>query len=300
MHRLLEHLHHGDAAHILYRCLIHAVERVLVSHHEHHAVPLGLPAYHPPQGEKRHCHRNKAHQPHNPIEREHDGNERHRGCKRAHEVGQLVSQHVLGLGGASVNHAPDLARRVVVEVTQRHARQMLDTAPAHVGRRAKRRDVRAHERREVHGQSQHGEAESPPAVNGNARSLAPVRSHSQKVARHEPHQHERHHGAHRMHSRKHAPRKRERFAPAREVEQLPDGAARFRRTSVLGRHGRIREAGCARGVSRVQGIGRVRGIGRGRSIGRGRGVSRVRWRRPPGDGPFSDGALGDRPLGGPA
>ena len=232
MHRLLEHLHHGDAAHVFHGRLVHAVERVLVEHHERHATFFRPTPHHPPHHERRDGNGNEAHKPHDPVEREHDRHECHRGDERPHEVGQLVRKHVLGLTGAAVHHAPQMSRGVGVEVAERHAAQVAERLLAHVRRRAERRQVGAHERREVHQQARCRERERKPAPEGKPLRSAPVGSHGHEVAQHEPHAHQGHDREDAIYARKDTPQDRELLARAREPEQSSDGLFGARR-----RHG---------------------------------------------------------------
>ena len=223
MHRLLEHLHHGDAAHVFHGRLVHAIERILIEHHERHAVVLRLTPHHPPHHERRDGDGNEAHETHDPVEREHDRHERHRGDERSHEVRQLVREHVLGLAGAAVHHTPQMPRGMGIEVAERHAGQVAERLLAHVRRRAERRQMRAHERREVHEQARCRERERKPAPEGEPLRSAPVGSHGYEVAQHEPHAHQGHDHEDAVNARKHAPQHRELLARACEPEQASDG-----------------------------------------------------------------------------
>ena len=182
VHRLLEHLDHGDAANILGARLVHLDERFHVARHEVHAAP----AHHVEHARKRYNDGRKAGKPEPPVEdeeqREHAEDHGH----AARGVRQLVGKQPLGLGRAAVHDAPERPARVRVEVTEARVHEVVRGRLAHVGRAAECRKVRAHEACEVQQDAPRREAERPPTVCGDARGRAPVGRHGDEVARHEP------------------------------------------------------------------------------------------------------------------
>ena len=105
IHRLLEHLHHGDAAHVFGAGFRQAVERGLVFLHD----AAVLAAHHREHGRDRYDGRHENRQPHAPVEHEQqdDGGDEHHG--RARDVGQVVREQRLGFGRRPVDAAAQQA-----------------------------------------------------------------------------------------------------------------------------------------------------------------------------------------------
>ncbi len=224
----LEHLHHGNAAHILGGCRGHAVQGLLVALHEEAATLGHIAPHHPPHGEQRHRHGNEADKPHNPIEQEHGHEERHRCRARGDEVGHLVGDDVLGLAGAAVDDAAQAPRGVRVEIPQRHLRHMGQARLAHVGGHAEGGRVSEHEAGEVAQRADDGHGEGEPRPQrGVGRRLVAGR-HGHEVAQHEPHEHERHDGEHAVECRERRAHISQAAPRSREFQQLRDGVARAR------------------------------------------------------------------------
>ena len=230
---LLEHLHHGDAAHVLHGGLVHLVERVLVVHHELHGVGVALAvlaaqaaAHHEEHAEGGGEHGDEAHEAHDPVEHEHDDEVGHGRDQRAHEIGDAVRQHALGEPRGPFDDAAQLAGGADGEVAERHLREVLERRLAHVRRRAERGEVRAHERGEVHDETREREGQRPGAVHRGLPRLAPRRGDGHEVAHDEPHAHEHRDGQHGVERRERAARDGQALVGPGELQQPHDGILR--------------------------------------------------------------------------
>ena len=238
INRLLEHLHHGDAAHVLGARLVHLDERLHVLRHEVHTAP----AHHVEHAAKREDDRNQARKPESPVEREEQREHADDHGDRSRRVGQLMREQPFRLRRAAVNHAPQRARGVRVEVAERRAHQMLGRLFAHVRRAAERRQVRAHESREVQQDGRRRKAERPPPVGSDARGRAPVGRDRDEVASHKPDAHIRAEPHDHRERREHATQIRERLARPGEVKQPRDGTALARGRIPSLFHGNLRSS----------------------------------------------------------
>ena len=216
MDRLLKHLDHGNAAHVLGAGLVHAHERAHIGLHELAA----LAAHHGRHGANRYDDRDEAGRAQAPIK----GKEQHeQACNHscsARDVGQHVREQRLGRSSAPVHDAAQLTGGARIEVAERQLEQMPTCGLANIGGAAERRQVRAHEAREVNDDARQGKAYSPPAVRRDACSLAPVRGHGDEVARYEPNAHVGSKAQKLRHRREPHPQVREAFAITRVRKQL--------------------------------------------------------------------------------
>ena len=182
IHRLLEDLHHGNAAHVLRARLADAVQRRLIFSHDFRV----LAAHHREHGDHRDHRRQHAGRAHPPVKHEHQhqhGDEEHNG---AHDVRQVVRQQRLGIGRRRVQPPADEAGGVRVEIPQRRFHHVRHAPLADVGRRTERRQMRAHQPREIDGDTAHGKGKGQPAIAADALRRHPVRRHGDEVARRQP------------------------------------------------------------------------------------------------------------------
>ena len=185
--RLLEHLDHGDAAHVFGAGLVHLDQRAHVGLHK-----LGaLAAHHGGHGAKRNGHRNEACRAQAPIEGEKQHEQAHDHGGGAGDIGQHVCEQRLGGGGASVYDTAQLTGGVCVKVAKRQLKQVLARSLANIGRAAKRRQVRAHEPHEIDHDACQRKPHGPPAIRRDAAGFAPVRCHGDQIARDKPNAHVR-------------------------------------------------------------------------------------------------------------
>ena len=221
--RLLEHLDHGNAAHVFSAGLVHTHERAHIGFHELAA----LAAHHGRHGGEGHHHGNEAGRAQAPVE----GNEKHKQARHhghgTRDVGEHVCEQGFGRCGAAVHDAAQLAGGVRVEVAERQLEQVLACGLADVGRAAKRRQMRAHKTGEVDHNACQGKAHCPPPVRCDARSIAPVGGHGDEISSHEPDAHVGTEAQKLRHRREPHPQIREEPAIAGVCKQLADAAALF-------------------------------------------------------------------------
>ena len=159
-HRLLEYLYHGYAANVFGCRSAHAHESRLVKFHEMAAAFFVLAAHHPPHRSKGNGDGDKAQKPHPPVEQERHDEEDHRGGERANEIGQLMGDEVFCLACTPVDHAAHLPRRVHAEISHWDPRHVANHRFAHICRNTESRQMRSHERTEIHDDAQHGKHHS--------------------------------------------------------------------------------------------------------------------------------------------
>ena len=194
IHRLLEHLYDGDAAHVLGAGLAHDILGRLVLHHQAR-VFAGHHGRHGAHGDHR---RQQAGRAHTPIEHEHQHQHGDKHGHGAYDIGQIVGQQRLSLGSRAVQPVAQQARGVGIEEAQRRLHQVGHARLPDVRSRAERRQVGAHQRGKVDDDARHREGEGHPSVAGDARRLRPVRRDGDQIPGHQPDadigQHPQHHG----------------------------------------------------------------------------------------------------------
>ena len=212
---MLEDLHHGNAAHVLGARLADAVQRRLILGHDLRV----LAAHHGEHGDHRDHRRQHAGRAHPPVKHEHQhqhGDEEHDG---AHDVGQVVRQQRLGLRRRRIQPPTDETGGVRVKIAQRRFHHMRHTPLADVGRRAERRQMRAHQPREVDSDAAHGKGKGQPAVAGHTLRRRPIRRHGDEVARRQPDADIRREAHQHGHCRQAQPQKGQALAAPRVIQQ---------------------------------------------------------------------------------
>ena len=159
-HRLLEYLYHGYTTNVFGCRSTHTHEGRLVKLHEMAATLRILAAHHPPHRGEGNSDGDEAQKSHPPVEQERHDEEDHRGGERANKIGQLVGDKVFCLARTPVDHAAHLPRRVHAEISHWDPRHVTYHRLAHICRNAKGRQMRGHERTEIHDDAQHGERHS--------------------------------------------------------------------------------------------------------------------------------------------
>ena len=215
IHRLLEDLHHGNAAHVLGARLADAVQRRLILGHDLRV----LAAHHGEHGDHRDHRRQQAGRAHPPVKHKHQhqhGDEEHNG---AHDVGQVVRQQRLGVRRRRVQPPTDETGGVRVKIAQRRFHHMRHAPLADVGRRAERRQMRAHQSREVDCDAAHRKGKGHPAVAADALRRHPIRRHGDEVARRQPDTDVRREAHQHGHRRQAQPQKGQALAAPRVIQQ---------------------------------------------------------------------------------
>ena len=187
-HRLPEGLDHRDAPDV-FHCLVgHSLQGVAVLPH-FFSHPL---AGHGRHDEESQHHRRKAQQTQPPVERQQQNQQPHRGGDGVVLVGQLVGQIGLGSSGALMDDLTQLAAAKGLGKAQRQHRQMLRHRQPQIGRHPERRQMGAHQCRNVNEVSQHRKQHCHPAVMGDVHRLRIVRRGVQHITQDLPDVHEWH------------------------------------------------------------------------------------------------------------
>ena len=148
-----EGLDHRDTPDVLHGLIGHSLQGIAVLPHSF----SHLLASHGRHNEEGQHHRRKAQQPQPPVERQQQNQQPHRGGDGVVLVGQLVGQIGLGGSGALMDDFTQLAAAESLGKAQRQHRQMLRRRQPQIGRHPERRQVGAHQRRNVNEVRQHRE-----------------------------------------------------------------------------------------------------------------------------------------------
>ena len=187
-HTLPEGLDHRNAPDI-FHCLVgHGLQCVAVlPHFFGHSL-----AGHGRHDEESQHHRRKAQQTQPPVERQQQNQQPHRGGDGVVLVGQLVGQIGLGSSGALMDDLTQLAAAKGLGKAQRQHRQMLRYRQPQIGRHPERRQMGAHQCRNVNEVSQHRKQHCHPAVMGDVHRLRIVRRGVQHIPQDLPDVHKGH------------------------------------------------------------------------------------------------------------
>ena len=152
-HTLPEGLDHRNAPDV-FHCLIgHGLQGVTVLPHFFSHLLAG----HGRHNEESQHHRRKAQQPQPPVERQQQHQQPHRGGDGVVLVGQLVGKIGLGGSGALMDDLTQLAAAKGLGKAQWEHRQMFRHCQPQIRRHPERRQMGAHQRRNVNKVRQHRE-----------------------------------------------------------------------------------------------------------------------------------------------
>ena len=198
-YRLPEGLDHRDTPDVLHGLIGHRLQGVAVLPHffSH------LLASHGRHNEESQHHRRKAQQPQPPVERQQQNQQPHWGGDGVVLVGQLVGKISLGGSGALMDDLTQLAAAEVLGKAQRQHRQMFRHRQPQIGRHPERRQMGAHQRRNVNEVGQHRKQHCHPAVMGDVHRLRIVRRGVQHIPQDLPDVHKRHQRHQRTDRRQH-------------------------------------------------------------------------------------------------
>ena len=158
VNRLPEHLYNRHASDVFSCLTAHRVERILIFSH----FLLHIPAHHAHHECKPYKRRHKAQQSHFPVKQCEQHQQPHGSRSCSSLVRQIVCNERLRCSGRFVDCAAYLSRAVLIENTERQGEYPPHKAASHVGLNTKRRNMRAHQRRNVYRQRSHRKPDSLP------------------------------------------------------------------------------------------------------------------------------------------
>ena len=218
IHRLLEHLHHRDAPHVLCTGLAHHVLGSLVFRHQ-----AGVfAAHHGTQRANGHHRCQQAGCAHPPIEPEHQHQHSDKHGDGAHDVSQVVGQQGFRFGSRTVQTIAQKAGSVDVKEAQRRFHQMCHALLADVGSRTEGRQMGTHQGTEIDHNARQRKGEGHPTIPGNPRRLRPIGSHGDQIPGYQPDADVRKHPQHHGHSRQAQPQEGEPLIASGKAEQLTE------------------------------------------------------------------------------
>ena len=170
-HRLPEGLDHGDAADVLHRLARHVRQRVLILSH----LLLKALACHARHRRKTQQRGSQAQQAQPPVEARQQRKQTRDGGHGPRLVGQLMRQIGFRRAGGLQNGSAQPAAAELLNRAQRQRGDVFRHAQAQIGGDAERRQVRAHETRDVNQHGEHREQHGHPSVMGDMHGLRVAR-----------------------------------------------------------------------------------------------------------------------------
>ena len=198
-YRLPEGLDHRDTPDVLHRLVGHSLQGIAVLPHffSH------LLASHGRHNEEGQHHRRKAQQPQPPVERQQKNQQTYGCCHCIIFVRQLMGEKGLRCASTLVDDLAQLTAAKRLRKAQRQCGKVFGNLQPQIGRHSERRQMGAHQCRNVNEVSQHRKQHCHPAVMGDVHRLRIVRRGVQHIPQDLPDVHKRHQRHQRTDRRQH-------------------------------------------------------------------------------------------------
>ena len=182
IHRLLKYFHHRDTADIFHRFSAHLLDLSLVTVKKSRV----LPAHHAHHTHHGQHHGQQAQKAHPPVKDKKQDNGRRRSDHRRRQIRQLMRQQILRQRRVVIDNLPQPPGLVSGKKSKRQVHHMFRSCAADIAGCTERRDMRAHQCREIHHNIRDREPHGHPSPADYSLDSAHIRVGRQYAARHQP------------------------------------------------------------------------------------------------------------------